>query len=196
MIRTESFSRLIAAFRTLPGVGNKTAQRYAYKIIDGTTQDAERFAKAVLDGKKNIRFCPVCGDYTEGGTCELCRTRDAKQICVVAHPKDIDPIEKTGAYRGAYHVLHGLIDLQKGIDVDKIRIAELVKRVADGGTEEVIIATNPSVGGELTSAYIAGALKPFGIKVSRLAYGISVGSEIEYADANTLLCAIADRKPI
>ena len=196
MIQSESVSALISAFRTLPGVGTKTAARYAYKIIDGSMEDAEAFAAAILSAKRNVKFCSVCGNYTENDICEFCTTRSDKVICVVAQPKDIDPIEKTGVFNGAYHVLHGVIDIQKGIDADKIRIRELIKRLSSGRTEEVIVATNPDLGGELTGAYIAAAVKPLGIKVTRLAYGISVGSEIEYADANTLQHAIDDRKPI
>lgn len=196
MIQSESVSALISAFRTLPGVETKTAARYAYKIIDGSMEDAEAFAAAILSAKRNVKFCSVCGNYTENDICEFCTTRSDKVICVVAQPKDIDPIEKTGVFNGAYHVLHGVIDIQKGIDADKIRIRELIKRLSSGRTEEVIVATNPDLGGELTGAYIAAAVKPLGIKVTRLAYGISVGSEIEYADANTLQHAIDDRKPI
>lgn len=196
MIQSESVSALISAFRTLPGVGTKTAARYAYKIIDGTNEEAEAFAQAILSAKRNVKFCSVCGNYTESDVCEFCATRSDKVICVVAQPKDIDPIEKTGAFNGSYHVLHGVIDIQKGIDADKIRIRELIQRLSTGHTEEVIVATNPDLGGELTGAYIAAAVKPLGIKVTRLAYGISVGSEIEYADSNTLQHALDDRKPI
>ena len=196
MIQSESVNKLIAAFRTLPGVGSKTAARYAYKIIEGTPVEAEAFAEAIVNAKKNVKFCSVCGNFTENDVCEYCSSRSPRVICVVAQPKDIDPIEKTGAFNGSYHVLHGVIDIQKGIDADKIRIRELVARISEGKTEEVIIATNPDLGGELTGAYIAAALKPLGVKVTRLAYGISVGSEIEYADSNTLQHALSDRKPL
>lgn len=196
MIQSESFNRLIAAFRSLPGVGTKTAQRYAYSIIEGSVENAEAFASAVIDAKNNVKFCSVCGNFTENDLCELCISRSPRVICVVAQPKDIDPIEKTGAFNGAYHVLHGVIDIQKGIDADKLRIRELISRISEGKTEEVIIATNPDLGGELTGAYLASVLKPLGVKVSRLAYGISIGSEIEYADSNTLQHALSDRKPL
>ena len=196
MIQSESMARLIAAFRTLPGVGSKTAARYAYQIIEGGMDDAEAFASAILDAKRNIKFCSKCGNYTENDVCETCLTRSSRVICVVAQPKDIDPIEKAGVFNGAYHVLHGVIDFQKGVTEDKLRIKELITRIQEEGTEEVIIATNPDVCGELTGAYLAGTLKPLGVKVTRLAYGISVGSEIEYADANTLQHALSDRKPL
>ncbi len=191
---TDSMSRLVACFRRLPGVGTKTAMRYAYSVIENDEEFANEFASAVTDAKKNIHFCAECGNYTEDDVCEFCRTRNKKVICVVAQPKDIAPFEKTGSFDGVYHVLHGTIDFRNGVGVDDIRIKELLARLV--GVEEVIIATNPDVSGELTASYLAGQIKPLGIKVTRLAYGISVGSEIEYADEITLQRALSDRKEL
>ncbi len=191
---TDSMSRLVACFRRLPGVGTKTAMRYAYSVIENDEEFANEFASAVTDAKKNIHFCAECGNYTEDEVCEFCRTRNKKVICVVAQPKDIAPFEKTGSFDGVYHVLHGTIDFRNGVGVDDIRIKELLARLV--GVEEVIIATNPDVSGELTASYLAGQIKPLGIKVTRLAYGISVGSEIEYADEITLQRALSDRKEL
>ncbi len=191
---TDAMSRLVACFRRIPGVGNKTAIRYAYSVIEDTKENAEEFAAAILDVKEHIHLCAECGNYTEDEVCEYCRTRDKKTICVVAQPKDIAPFEKGGMYNGVYHVLHGTIDFRNGIGVDDIRLKELMARLV--GVEEVIIATNPDVSGELTASFIAGQIKPLGIKVTRLAYGISVGSEIEYADEITLQRALSDRKEL
>ncbi|MBO4538834.1 MAG: recombination protein RecR [Clostridia bacterium] len=191
---TDSMSRLVACFRRLPGVGTKTAMRYAYSVIENDEEFANEFSSAITDAKKNIHFCAECGNYTEDEVCEFCRTRNKKVICVVAQPKDIAPFEKTGSFDGVYHVLHGTIDFRNGVGVDDIRIKELLARLV--GVEEVIIATNPDVSGELTASYLAGQIKPLGIKVTRLAYGISVGSEIEYADEITLQRALSDRKEL
>ena len=191
---TESIARLTACFRSLPGVGTKTALRYAYSVVEGDQSKAEEFADAILQVKKNVRFCPECGNYTEDDLCEFCKSRSKKIICVVAQPKDIAPFEKLGSYKGVYHVLHGTIDFRSGVGVDDIRIKELMARLV--GVEEVIIATNPDISGELTASYLAGQIKPLGIRVTRLAYGISVGSEIEYADEVTLQRALSDRKDL
>lgn len=193
-MHSEAMAKLIGAFRSLPGVGAKTAQRYAYSIIEMDQEKAQSFLSAIKDAKQRIKWCSVCGNYCEDDICDICQSRDKKVICVVSEPKDINAFEKMGEFCGVYHVLHGALDFQKGIGVDDIRIKELVARLAD--VKEVIIATNPDVSGELTASYIAGLIKPIGIKVSRLAYGISVGSEIEYADEMTLLRALQDRKEL
>lgn len=187
-------TRLIASFRKLPGVGAKTAQRYAYRIIEMEKSDTESFVEAIKDAKERIKFCSICGNYCEGCECEICATRDRTTICVVSEPKDILAFEKMGDYYGVYHVLHGALDFQKGIGVEDITIKELLGRLCN--VKEVIIATNPDVTGELTSSYIASQIKPIGIKVTRLAYGISMGSEIEYADEMTLQRALQDRKEL
>lgn len=196
MIESESLTRLIAAFRSLPGVGTKTATRYAYSVIEGSEQNAEAFASAIIEAKKNVHFCRICGNYTDNDVCEICSTRSSKTICVVAQPKDIDPIENTGAFRGTYHVLHGVIDFQKGVRAEDLTVRELVDRINRGETEEVILATNPDPQGELTGSYLAATLKPLGVRVTHLARGISVNSEIEYTDVNTLQHALDDRKPV
>lgn len=196
MIQSESLNKLIASFRTLPGVGGKTAARYAYKIIEGSEQDAEAFASAILQAKHDVHFCSVCGTFTEKDVCEICSSRSSKTICVVAQPKDIDPIEKAEAFDGTYHVLHGLIDLNKGVEAEKLHIRDLVARIGKGETEEVILALNADIAGEVTTSYLANVLRPLGIKVTRLAYGMSTGSEIEYTDPNTLQHALTDRKPV
>lgn len=193
-MESESMARLIAKFRTLPGVGLKTATRYAYSVIEKDETYAEEFAEAIVDAKKKIHFCKECGNYTDAEICDICATRDKSVICVVAEPKDIAPFEKMGDFNGVYHVLHGVIDFQKGVGVDDIRIKELLARLT--GVKEVIVATNPDIGGELTATYLANLIKPLGITVSRLAYGISVGSEIEYADELTLQRALKDRKSL
>ena len=187
-------ARLIAQFRTLPGVGLKTATRYAYSVIEKDEKYAHDFADILVEAKEKIHFCKECGNYTDADICDICATRDKSVICVVAEPKDIAPFEKMGDYKGVYHVLHGVIDFQKGVGVEDIRIKELISRLA--GVKEVIVATNPDIGGELTATYIANQVKPLGITVSRLAYGISVGSEIEYADELTLQRALKDRKTL
>ena len=190
----DAMSALIARFRSLPGVGAKTAARYAYAVLGFSEEEAEQFAAAIVDAKRKIHFCKECGTYTDKEICDLCATRDKSVICVVAEPKDIAAVEKTGEFKGVYHVLHGVIDFQKGIGAENIRIKELLARLS--GVKEVIVATNPDIGGELTATYLANQIKPLGIKVSRLAYGISVGSEIEYADELTLQRALKDRKTL
>lgn len=190
----DALSALIARFRALPGVGAKTAARYAYAVLGFSEEEAEQFAAAIVDAKRKIHFCKECGTYTDKEICDLCATRDKSVICVVAEPKDIAAVEKTGEFKGVYHVLHGVIDFQKGIGAENIRIKELLARLSD--VKEVIVATNPDIGGELTATYLANQIKPLGITVSRLAYGISVGSEIEYADELTLQRALKDRKAL
>lgn len=189
-----SLSRLIAKFRSLPGVGLKTATRYAYNIIEGTKENATEFSNAILDAVNTIHLCKVCGNFTDIDVCGVCQSRDKSTICVVAEPKDINAFEKMGEYKGVYHCLHGTIDFQKGRGIDDIRIKELMSRL--NGVKEVIIATNADISGELTASYLANQIKPLGIKVSRLAYGISLGSEIEYADELTLQRALQDRKTL
>ena len=190
----DAMSALIARFRALPGVGAKTAARYAYAVLGFSEEEAEQFAAAIVDAKRKIHFFFFFCTYTDKEICDLCATRDKSVICVVAEPKDIAAVEKTGEFKGVYHVLHGVIDFQKGIGAENIRIKELLARLS--GVKEVIVATNPDIGGELTATYLANQIKPLGIKVSRLAYGISVGSEIEYADELTLQRALKDRKTL
>ena len=190
----ESLSKLIAQFRKLPAVGLKTATRYAFHLIDMKDEDVADFIDAIQEAKENIRFCSKCGNYTDKEVCERCLTADKTVICVVEEPRDIQAFEKMGTYNGLYHVLHGALDFQKGVGAEQIRIKELLSRL--DGVKEVILATNPDVSGEMTATYLAQLLKPLGIKVTRLASGIPMGSEIEYADEMTLSRALADRKEI
>lgn len=190
----EALSRLVAEFRKLPAVGLKTASRYAYSILEMSEADAEDFANAVIEARRKIHICKLCGDYTEGEICQRCQTADKSTILVVGEPKDIRAIEKLGTYNGLYHALHGLLDFRKGVGAENIRIKELLERL--NGVKEVILATNPDISGEMTANYLAGLIKPMGIKVTRLAHGIPMGSEIEYADEMTLERALDDRKQL
>ena len=190
----EALSRLVAEFRKLPAVGLKTASRYAYSILEMSEADTEDFANAVIESRRKIHICKLCGDYTEGEICQRCQTADKSTILVVGEPKDIRAIEKLGTYNGLYHALHGLLDFRKGVGAENIRIKELLERL--NGVKEVILATNPDISGEMTANYLAGLIKPMGIKVTRLAHGIPMGSEIEYADEMTLERALDDRKEL
>lgn len=190
----EPIARLVNEFSKLPSVGKKTAERYAYSIIRASDEQARDFAEAILNIKAKIKFCEICGNYTEISPCKICRDRQAKVICVVKEPKDAIAIEKTGAFKGVYHILHGTINPLAGVGPNDIRIKELLDRIGNGDTSEVIIATNPDVEGEATAMYISRLLKPLDIKVSRIAQGISMGSELEYADEVTLSKALTDRK--
>ena len=189
----EPLGRLINEFSKLPGVGKKTAQRYAYKIIDMSESDARAFADAILGAKRKIKYCSVCGNFTEEETCTICRTRDKSVICVVKEPKDVLAIEKLHEFKGVYHVLHGVIDPLSGIGPNDIRIRELLARLQEGEVKEVIVATNPDVSGDATAMYIAKLIKPFDVTVTRLAHGIPIGSEIEYTDDVTLARAFVER---
>lgn len=190
----EPIARLINEFSKLPSVGKKTAERYAYYIIRSSDEGVDNFVTSILNVKQKIKFCEVCGNYTEESPCSVCRTRSKKTICVVKEPKDAMAIEKTGNYNGQYHILHGVINPIAGVGPNDIRIKELLSRISDNETEEIIIATNPDVEGEATAMYISKLIKPLGIKVSRIAQGISMGSELEYADEVTLSKALFDRK--
>lgn len=191
MKQPESIAKLINKFMRLGGVGLKTAQRYAYRIVEMPDAEAAEFAEAIYDVKKNVRYCSECGNFSESDVCEICSTRDRTVVCVVAQPKDVLAIEKSGAFTGVYHVLHGTISPLEGRTADDIRIKELLSRL--NGVEEVIVATNPDVEGEATAVYLARLIKPLGIKVTRIAQGISMGSELEYADAVTISQALGRR---
>ena len=189
----EPIGKLINEFSKLPGVGKKTAQRYAYKIIDMPEAEAHAFADAILGVKRKVKYCKVCGNFTEEETCAVCRTRDHSVICVVKEPKDVAAIEKLHEFKGVYHVLHGVIDPLSGIGPNDIRIRELLARLQEGTVKEVIVATNPDVSGDATAMYIAKLIKPFDVTVTRLAHGIPIGSEIEYTDDVTLARAFVER---
>lgn len=190
----ESLEKLINAFTYLPGVGRKTAERYAYSIIGLQDEDVAFFADSLREVKSKINLCKTCGNFTDTDECEICKTRKSDTICVVKEPKDVVAIEKARNYSGLYHVLHGTINPLEGKGPNDIKIKELVTRVSGGSIKEVIIATNPDVEGEVTASYIAQLLKPLNIKVTRIAQGISMGSALQYADEVTLSKAIADRK--
>ena len=195
-IMIESIGKLVNEFSKLPGVGKKTAQRYAYKVIDMTESEARDFAEAILGVKRKVRYCSVCGNFTEQEVCGICKTRDKSVICVVKEPKDVIAIEKLNEFDGVYHVLHGTISPLDGIGPNDININGLLTRIAKGGVNEVIMATNPDVEGEATAMYITNLIKPLGIKVSRLAHGIPIGTELEYADEVSLARAFVDRKTL
>ncbi|HBP43288.1 MAG TPA: recombination protein RecR [Clostridiales bacterium] len=190
----ESMQRLINAFTYLPGVGRKTAERYAYSVLNLSEEDVRFFAESLLEVKQKIKFCSICGNFTDGDICDICKSRKSNIICVVKEPKDVLAIEKAKNYNGLYHVLHGTINPLEGKGPNDIRIKELVDRVKDGSIKEVIVATDTDVEGEVTASYIAQILKPLNIKVTRIAQGISMGSALQYADEVTLSKAIQDRK--
>ncbi|MDE6789504.1 MAG: recombination mediator RecR [Ruminococcus sp.] len=186
---------LAEKFASLPGIGMKSAQRLAYHVMSMDLQSVEDFAQALIDAKKNVKCCSVCQNLTEKDVCPICSDADRKHniICVVENPKDVTAFERTREYGGVYHVLHGLISPMDNITPDKLRIKELISRISRGGVDEVIMATNPTVEGDATALYIAGLLKPLGIKVSRLAFGLPVGGMLEYADEVTLFKALENR---
>ena len=190
----ESMQRLINAFTYLPGEGRKTAERYAYSILNLSQEDVDFFANSLKEVKRKVRFCSICGNFTDDDICDICKTRKSDIICVVKEPKDVLAIEKAKNFNGLYHVLHGTINPLEGKGPNDIRIKELLQRVQSGDIKEVIVATDTDVEGEVTASYIAQILKPLNIKVTRIAQGISMGSALQYADEVTLSKAIQDRK--
>ena len=188
--------QLIEQFRTLPGVGYKTAQRYAFSIIEGKSERAERFANAIKEAKGKVGFCKKCGNFTEKEICPICASRNPKTICVVKDPKDVLAMEKVKSYNGVYHVLFGTISPLEHRGPNDIKIKELLSRVQEDGVEEVIMATNPDVEGDATAMYIAKLLKPLGVKCTRIAQGVAMGSDLEYADEVTLSKAIEGRREL
>lgn len=189
---------LIEQFERMQGIGHKTAQRMAFYVLDLSNEDAKRFAQAITDAHTKIRQCKICCDLADDELCPICKseTRDKSVICVVEDPRDVAAIERTHEYNGTYHVLHGAISPMNNIGPDQIKIKELLARLNDGVVEEVIMATNPTVKGEATAMYIGRLLKPMGITVSRLAYGVPVGADLEYADEVTLSRALEGRSLI
>ena len=194
----ESLERLSEQFAKLQGVGRKSAMRMAFSVIELDDDAVTEFASALLDAKRKIHECPVCGNLTDKDTCSVCSdlSRDRSTICVVEDVKTVISLEKVREYRGVYHVLHGAISPVNGITPDKIRFRELIERAGSDDVKEVIIATNPTPDGEVTAMYISKYLKPLGIKVTRLAYGVPVGADLEYADEVTLGRAIDGRRDI
>ena len=192
----EPIGRLINEFNKLPGVGMKTAQRYAYKIVNMEESEAKAFADAIINAKKSVKYCKICGNFSEEDVCDVCKNRSADVICVVKEPKDVIAIEKLNEFNGVYHVLHGTISPLDGIGPNDINIKGLLERIGKGGVKEVIMATNPDVEGEATAMYITNLIKPLEIKVSRIAHGIPVGTDLEYADEVSLARAFVDRKEL
>ena len=185
--------KLINSFQKLPGVGYKTAQRYAYSIINMEKEQVKDFANSLVSVKENVKYCSVCGNFTDREVCTICSERKSDIICVVKEPKDVLALEKVKDFDGLYHVLHGCISPIDGKGPDDIRIKELLDRIKKGNISEVILATNPDVEGEATAMYIAKLLTPLGIKCTRIAQGISIGSDLEFADEITLTKAISAR---
>ena len=190
-----ALENLIDRFASLPGIGRKTAQRLAFYILSLPDDEAALFADAITEAKQCVHCCTVCQNLTDGDLCAICRNqrRDASIICVVADPKGVLAIERSHEFNGRYHVLHGVISPMNNVGPDDIRVKELVTRVAGGGVEEVIMATNPDTEGETTARYISRLLQPFEVKVTRLAYGIPVGGSLEFADDATLMRALEGR---
>ena len=193
-----ALQNLADQFARLPGIGSKTAQRLAFYVLGMPQDEAEDFAQSILDAKQTVHTCPRCQNLTDKALCPICDddNRDQSVICVVADPKDVIAMERSREFRGVYHVLHGVISPLNHVSQDDIKIRELLLRVGEGGVREVIMATNPDTEGEATAMYIARILKPFEVKVTRLAYGVPVGSQLEYADEVTLSRALEGRQEI
>ena len=194
----ESLAKLAEKFGRLEGVGKKTAMRMAFSVLELETEEAEDFARAILDAKEKIHLCPVCQNLTDCELCPICadEERDRSVICVVTDARTVLAMEKVREYRGTYHVLHGLISPMNGITPEQLKIKELLARVGTGEVGEVIVATNPTVEGEATAMYLSRLLQPFGVRVTRLAYGVPVGADLEYADEVTLYRALEGRRDV
>ena len=193
-----SLENLIDKFASLPGIGRKSAQRLAFYVLGLPESEARDFAAAIVDAKSSVHCCKVCQNLTEGELCSICASdrRDKGTICVVSEPRDVLSIERGHEYNGTYHVLHGALSPMSHVGPDDLHIKSLVERVAAGGVAEVIMATNPDTEGEATAMYLCRLLKPFGVKITRLAYGIPVGSHLEYADDATLMRALEGRREL
>ena len=191
-----ALERLTEQFAKLPGIGGKTAQRLAFYLLSQPQEEAEEFADALLEARKSVHLCPVCQNLTDRDICPICEDeeRDHGLVCVVAEPKDVVAMERAREYHGVYHVLHGVISPLSHVGPDDLRIRELLERVAQGGVEEVILATNPDTEGDATAMYLSRLLKPFGIRITRLGFGVPVGSNLEYADDATMLKALEGRR--
>ncbi len=198
MIYPKAIATLIEQFQKFPSVGPKSAQRMAFYLLRMPLSEVQKFAQSMVEAKENTRTCEICFNLSSSSPCEICSSerRDRSTICVVAETKDLIAIEKTNEYNGLYHVLQGLISPMDGIGADDIRIKELLNRLTDEGVKEVILALSPSVEGEATSLYLSKLIKPFGIKISRIAFGIPVGADLEYADEITIARALEGRREI
>ena len=194
----ESLQRLAEQFGRLQGIGKKNAMKMAFSVLDMTDEDAAAFAQAIIEAKEKIHLCPICQNLTDRNICPICadETRDRKVVCIVSDARVVISMEKVREYKGLYHVLHGVISPMNGTTPDKLKIKELLKRIDEGEIEEAIVATNPTVEGEATAMYISRLLKNFDIKVTRLAYGVPVGSDLEYADEVTLYRALEGRRDL
>jgi recombination protein RecR len=192
----ESLTRLIEQLQKLPGIGAKSAQRLAFHVLRTPREDVERLVEALRDVKERVTYCSVCHNITDADPCMFCTSpaRDPRVICVVEEPQNVTVVEKTGGFKGRYHVLMGTLSPLQGIGPDDLKIKSLLARVGDGGVEEVIVATNPTVEGEATALYLARLLKPLGVRVTRIAMGIPVGSDLEYADEITMSRAMEGRR--
>ena len=191
-------ARLVGELEKLPGIGPKSAQRLAFHVMRVPDDETRALADALLAVKGGIRFCRICHNYSEGEVCDICddSRRDHAVICVVAEPRDLIAMEKTNEFRGVYHVLHGVISPLEGVTPDRLKIRDLQQRIRDGDVREVILATNPTVEGDTTSMYLAGLLKPQGVKVTRIAHGMPVGGDLDYADQATLIQALEWRREL
>ena len=195
MNQIDSMERLVNEFSKLPSVGKKTAQRYAYFLLTMSEAEVREFADSMVDAKERIHYCKVCSNFTDKEVCDICsRVKKESIICVVKEPKDVTALEKVREFNGTYHVLHGVINPLEGKGPNDINVRSLLTRVNNEQIQEVIVATNPDVEGEATAMYIANLLKPLGVKVTRIAQGVSMGSELEYTDAATLSKAILSRR--
>ncbi|TBL72614.1 recombination mediator RecR [Paenibacillus thalictri] len=198
MFYPEPIAKLIDAFGHLPGIGPKTAGRLAFHVLRMKEEDVVDFAKALVNVKRNLHYCSVCCNITDVDPCRVCqdKSRDISTICVVQEPKDMVAMERTKEFRGYYHVLHGAISPMEGIGPDEIRIADLLKRLSDERVQELILATNPNIEGEATAMYLSRLVRPFGLKVTRIAHGLPVGGDLEYADEVTLTKALEGRREL
>ncbi|WP_438434031.1 recombination mediator RecR [Gorillibacterium sp. sgz500922] len=198
MYYPEPIAKLIDAFSRLPGIGQKTAGRLAFQVLRMKEEDVTDFAKALINVKRNLHYCSVCCNITDVDPCRICQDkgRDPSVICVVQEPKDLVAMERTKEFNGYYHVLHGAISPMEGIGPDEIYIADLLKRLSDDRVEELILATNPNIEGEATAMYLSRLVKPFGLKVTRIAHGLPVGGDLEYADEVTLTKALEGRREV
>ncbi len=196
MNASSAIQKLLDEFERLPGIGPKSAQRIVYWVLNQDRADAMRLADAIVEVKDSVHFCSKCFNYAQGDLCDICASskRDHSAICVVSEPRDIPPIERTGSFSGVYHVLGGALSPLEGVGPDDLRIAELMARLNDSSVQEVILATNPNIEGETTASYLARLIKPLGVTVSRLASGLPVGGDLEFADEVTLGRAIESRR--
>lgn len=198
MFYSKPLAQLIEELQKLPGIGPKSAQRLAFHLLKQPDGDVKRLAQSLVDAKEQIRLCSVCSNLSVHDPCELCAhpTRDVTTVCVVAEPKDLVAVERTKEYKGRYHVLQGLISPMDGVGPDQLKIKELLDRVGSGEIQEIILAINPTIEGEVTTLYLSRMLKPLGVRVTRIAFGLPMGGDLEYADEMTLVKALEGRRDV